>query len=36
MFLEDIAQEQWEDISLIDGVDGQLNHFNRNFLRIFG
>jgi hypothetical protein len=34
MFLEDIAQEQWENISLVDDVDGQLNHFNRNFLRI--
>ena len=33
-FLEDIAQEQWENISLVDDVDGQLNHFNRNFLRI--
>jgi hypothetical protein len=34
MFLEDIAQEQWENITLVDDVDGQLNHFNRNFLRI--
>ena len=34
MFLEDIAQEQWENISLVDDVNGQLNHFNRNFLRI--
>ena len=34
MSLEDIAQEQWEDISLVDDVDGQLNHFNRHNLRI--
>jgi hypothetical protein len=34
IFLEDIAQEQRENISLVDDVDGQLNHFNRNFLRI--
>jgi hypothetical protein len=34
MFLEDIAQEQWENITLVDDVDGQLNNFNRNFLRI--
>jgi hypothetical protein len=33
MFLEDIAQEQW-DTSLVDDVDAQLNHFNRNYLRI--
>ena len=34
MFLQDIAQEQWENISLADDVDGQLNLFNHNFLRI--
>ena len=34
MFLEDIAQEQWEHISLVDDVDEQLNQFNSNFLRI--
>ena len=33
-FLEDIAQEQWEHISLVDDVDEQLNQFNSNFLRI--
>ena len=32
--LEDIAKEQWENISLIDDVDGQLNYFNCNFLRV--
>jgi hypothetical protein len=34
MFLQDIAQEQWENISLADDADGQLNLFNHNFLRI--
>ena len=34
MFLEDIAQEQWEHILLFDDVDEQLNQFNSNFLRI--
>ena len=34
MFLEDIAQEQWEHISLVDDVDEQLNQFNSDFLRI--
>ena len=34
MFLEDIAQEQWKHISLVDDVDEQLNQFNSNFLRI--
>ena len=31
IFLEDIAQEQWEHISLVDDVDEQLNEFNSNF-----
>ena len=32
--MEDITQEQWEHISLVDDVDEQLNQFNSNFLRI--
>jgi 5-methylcytosine-specific restriction endonuclease McrBC GTP-binding regulatory subunit McrB len=34
MFLEDIVQEQWENISLVDDIDRQLNHFNHHFFRI--
>ena len=34
LFLEDIAQGQWENFSLINDVDGQLNYFNNSSLRV--
>lgn len=34
MFLEDLAKVQWGHNSLIDDVNGKLNHFNSNFLSV--